>query len=111
MIESFRAAIVEAGLTPPAKIVPDDRWHSFATNGKRDDRAGFYRLRLSSVPVGIFGCWRTGLTATWFPTTTRPLTKRQRDAQAAHLRAMHAQYQQEERERHAITDLYMPKKR
>lgn len=64
-IHLFGQAIEAAGIAPPADIIPDDRLHRFSTNGKVSDTAGWYVLYGDEVPVGVFGCWRSGFESTW----------------------------------------------
>ena len=77
--EQFRAAIQAAGLTPPDEIEADGRLRRFATNGKRDDLAGWYVLFCDGVPAGSYGCWRSGISETWCANIGRALT----DAEAS----------------------------
>jgi putative DNA primase/helicase len=63
--EQFRDAIRAAGIEPPETIEADGRIHRFATNGKRDDTAGWYVLHTDGVAAGAFGCWRNGIDETW----------------------------------------------
>jgi hypothetical protein len=62
-LDQFRAAIAEAGLTPPEFITTDGKLHRFSSDGRRGDKAindvlrGSYVLRLSigSLPMHIAG--------------------------------------------------------
>lgn len=74
VIQQFRAAISQAGLTPP-DIVPDGAIHRFSTNGKTHDASGWYVLYADdSIPAGSFGDWRTGLKETWHADVGRQFT-------------------------------------
>jgi len=64
-VSQFADAIRAAGLSPPDVIEADGELHRFASNGKRDDDAGYYVLHLDGVPAGHFGCWRSGVSQTW----------------------------------------------
>ncbi|WP_075882052.1 AAA family ATPase [Vreelandella massiliensis] len=64
-VESFVAAIAEAGLPVPQRVIPDGQLHRYPTNGKSGDKAGFYALHLDGVAAGHFGCWRNGIRQTW----------------------------------------------
>ncbi len=57
----FVQAIAAAGLTPPPEIVADGRLHRFASNGNASDAAGYYTLHDGEIPVGSFGCFRSGI--------------------------------------------------
>lgn len=80
-IEQFRAAINNAGLTPPEIIEPDGKLHRFASNGKRGDDAGWYVLHGDGIPAGAFGDWRTDISETWRADIGRRLS---RDEEAHH---------------------------
>ncbi|WP_131112180.1 DUF927 domain-containing protein [Sulfuricystis thermophila] len=87
-IESFRAAIEAAGLTPPSVIEPDGRLHRFGTNGKPGDDAGWYLFHADGIPAGVFGDWRTGLQTTWRATAERRLSPSENAALRVKLRQM-----------------------
>ena len=65
VLDAFRCAIAETGLTPPGDVIPDGQIHRFATNGRPDDDAGWYILFGDDSPAGEFGCWRAGIKRTW----------------------------------------------
>lgn len=104
-IEAFREAIEAADLSPPDKIVPDGRLHRFASNGERNDAAGWYVLHVDGLPAGTFGCWRAGISRTWSKKTRQEMTaaermalreriraaREERDAEARRLRAQAAE--------------------
>ncbi len=87
-IEQFRAAIHNAGLTPPEVIEPDGRLHRFASNGKRGDDAGWYVLYDDGIPAGAFGDWRTGASEIWRADIGRKLSPQEEAAHHARLDAM-----------------------
>ena len=60
LVDSFRAAIEQAGLTPPDPIIADGTLHRFPTNGHREDDSGWYVLHGDDIPAGVCGDWRTG---------------------------------------------------
>ena len=64
-IEQFRIAIRKGGIQPLEIIESDGKLHCFATNGKRDDTAGWYVVYGDGVPAGAFGDWRTGFPEEW----------------------------------------------
>ena len=63
--DAFRAAITEAGFTPPDDIIDDGKLHRFASNGSRKDDAGWYVFHTDGLPAGSFGCWREGAAINW----------------------------------------------
>lgn len=72
--DQFAAAIAAAGLTPPMHIVTDGVLHRFASNGNPNDDAGYYVFHDSGIPVGSFGCFRTGIKGRWRFDVGRQLT-------------------------------------
>lgn len=56
----FKSAMLEHGLTPPDYVEADGKLHRFSTNGKSQDKAGWYILYGGRVPAGCFGDWRNG---------------------------------------------------
>lgn len=66
IIAQFAAAMREAGVAPPEKIVPDGRLHRFD--------AAWYVLHGDGIPAGAFGCWRSGVSETWRADLGRTLT-------------------------------------
>ena len=78
IIDAFRNAIAQAGLTAPDPIVADGKLHRFATNGRRDDDSGWYVLYDDGVPAGAFGDWRTGTKETWCGKSDRQMSESER---------------------------------
>lgn len=100
-IEQFRDAIRAAGLTPPDIIKADGEIQRFPSNGKRGDDAGYYVLHLDSIPAGMFGCWRTGLSEKWQADIGRKLTPEEREANRKRMAELKAQREAEEAKRRA----------
>ena len=92
----FRDAIRAAGLTPPEVIEADGELHRFASNGKRNDLAGWYVLHADGVPAGAFGCWRSGLTENWHADIGRTLTDAEREQQRQRIEAAKRKREQAE---------------
>lgn len=80
-VGAFQAAIADAGLVPPRKLVPDGRLHRFAPNGDARDDAGWYVLHLDGVPAGSFGSWRHDISRSWSAKRRQQLTPEERRAQ------------------------------
>jgi putative DNA primase/helicase len=57
--------IANSGLVAPDNIVFDGELHRFSSNGKPDDKAGWYVAHDGQLPAAAFGCWRLGLFQTW----------------------------------------------
>ncbi|WP_074901258.1 AAA family ATPase [Microbulbifer thermotolerans] len=78
VVDGFRAAMQEAGITPPDHIDTDGELHRFTTNGKAGDKAGYYALHTDGTPAGFFGCWRSGTYQTWTASGGRRLSDQDR---------------------------------
>ena len=103
VIGQFRAAMFAAGITPPDVIDADGRMHRFASDGRRDDDAGYYRLHLDGVPAGMFGCWRAGIKRTWHAESGREFTREEFREHRDRIEAMRRQRKAEEAERQRST--------
>jgi putative DNA primase/helicase len=97
--DEFRQAIEQAGLHPPSVIYDDGKLHRFASNGDKDDDAGWYTLFTDGLPAGAFGCWRTGLKETWCSKSDRQMTAQERADHRSRLEAIHREREQEQRRR------------
>lgn len=102
-ITQFRAAIHNAGLTPPELIESDGKLHRFASNGKRSDDAGWYVLHDDAIPAGAFGDWRTGASETWRADIGRRLSPQEEAAHRARLGAIRREREAEDAQRKAET--------
>ena len=95
----FRAAIQDAGLTPPNEIQADGKLRRFPTNGKRSDDAGWYLMHGDGIPAGCFGDWRTGFSQTWRANIGRTLSPAEEAAHRARVEAMRREREAEEAKR------------
>jgi phage/plasmid primase-like uncharacterized protein len=100
VLDDFRQAIAQAGLTAPQTIIPDGKLHRFASNGDRDDDAGWYTLYADGVPAGAFGCWRSGLKQTWCGKASQQMTESERVEQRRRLEVARRLREAEEQRRH-----------
>jgi putative DNA primase/helicase len=100
-IEQFRTAIHNAGLHPPEVIAADGRLHRFASNGNRNDDAGWYVMHDDGIPAGAFGDWRTGTSETWRADIGRRLSSQEEAQHRARLAAMRHERDSEEAQRRA----------
>ncbi len=91
LIDQFRTAIAESGITPPDVIEDDGLLHRFSTNGKPSNKDGWYVLHGDGVAAGSFGCWRTGLQLTWSGKADSALTEIERQAHRQRIKSMQAQ--------------------
>lgn len=100
-LHQFRQAIEAAGLEAPADVHDDGKLHRFSTNGKRGDDSGWYVLHSDGVPAGSFGCWRSGLTSTWYAKADQELTGTERQAMRDRMKAIQRQRDAEQASIHA----------
>ncbi|RLB37448.1 MAG: DNA primase, partial [Deltaproteobacteria bacterium] len=72
----IRAAMKDAGIPAPDRIIVDGKIHRFPTNGKRGDKAGYYRFwdHGNGFIAGFFGDWRTGISQRWCSKKAHELT-------------------------------------
>lgn len=75
--DDFRAAMIAAGYTPPAEIIPG-RFHRFSANGRKSDTAGYCKM-FDDERGGIFGDFRTSVEHTWQAEREDTLSPAQRD--------------------------------
>src|SRR4029077_8671684 len=61
----FLDAIAAAGLSPPKSIIADDKFHRFASDGSRNDRAGWYVFHHDGERAELFGCVRLEIKRKW----------------------------------------------
>ena len=95
-VEQFHDAIQAAGLIPPDTIEADGKLRRFASNGKRNDDAGWYLLHGDGIPAGSFGDWRTGFTQTWRADIGRTLNYAEEAAHRTKIEAMRREREAEE---------------
>lgn len=66
--DQLRAAMLDAGLAPPDRILLDGRLHRWSTGSRGKpghDKSGWYVAFADGVPAGRFGDWRTDLDVPW----------------------------------------------
>ncbi|MBK8579488.1 MAG: DUF3987 domain-containing protein [Candidatus Accumulibacter sp.] len=100
-IEQFREAIHASGLTPPEVIEADGKLRRFASNGRRNDDAGWYLIHDDGIPAGSFGDWRTGLAQSWRADVGRALTLAEEAEHRAKVEAMRREREADETRRRA----------
>jgi len=93
VIQQFKKAISENGLTPPEVILTGSKFHHFSTNGKKGDTSGWYRLHLDGIPAGSFGCYRSGIIKTWCSKSRNEMTP---DEWTSHVRVLESMAKQKE---------------
>lgn len=91
----FIDAIQSSGITPPESVYSDGEFHRFSTNGKSDDKSGWYILYDDEVAAGSFGDWRSGLTQNWCVDRDRKMTASEQQARYAKINAMKLKHEDE----------------
>ena len=100
-IEQFSAAIAAAGLEAPDTIHDGGKLQRFNGTGKRGGtRNSWYTFHGDGVPAGAFGDWGLQLTQTWCAKSDKAMTEAEREAHRARIRAMQAQRDAEQAQRH-----------
>ena len=90
-LDLFRAAIEAAGMVPPDHIEADGLLHRFSPSGKRGDLAAWYVLHDDGLAAGVYGCWRSGLQATWCSKSDHAMTEAERSTLREQVRAAQRQ--------------------
>lgn len=98
--EAFRSAIASRGITPPSGIIPDGKIHRYASNGDRDDDAGWYVFYSNDPPAGAFGCWRSGVSETWCARHPAMMSEQERTVYRRRIDELNRQREIERRDRH-----------
>ena len=99
-LDIFRQEIEKAGLTPPETILADGEIHRFASNGDRNDDAGWYVLYGDGLPAGFFGDWRSSLKQNWCAKADRQMSATEREEHRTRLDRARSQREADERLRH-----------
>lgn len=79
-VSIFRNVVRERLGVDPGVIVGDGRVHRFSTKPSGGDDAGWYALHDDNVAVGVFGCWRSGMSETWAARDRSSFTTVEREA-------------------------------
>ncbi len=90
-LDPFRAAIEAAGMVPPDHIEANGLLHRFSPTGKRGDLAAWYVLHDDGLAAGVYGCWRSGLQATWCSKSEHAMTQAERLALREQVRSAQRQ--------------------
>jgi putative DNA primase/helicase len=64
-------------ITPHDRIIFDGSFHRFSTNGKSNDKAGWYIFFDDGIPAGAFGNWREGISYKWRADIGRELSRQE----------------------------------
>jgi putative DNA primase/helicase len=97
-IQQFKAAMMDAGITPPDLIIPNGKMQRFKIDGKL---TGAYILHLDNRAAGYFQDFRQGIKQTWKQSGSFiPLSDFQRQAFKAQCQREAEQRQAEEAAKH-----------
>jgi putative DNA primase/helicase len=99
IISQFKAAMLEAGITPPEHIIADGALHRFKINGKPN---GSYALHLDSPPAGWFQDWKQGIKENWRLNSNHRLSDLERKEIAQRAREDEKRRRFEELARHRV---------
>jgi putative DNA primase/helicase len=98
---AFRDAIAAAGLTPPHEIIGDGERHRFSSDGRPNNKSGWYIFHDDERPAGAFGCWRSEISSTWKSSKPQQFTDAEREEYRERMKRLE---KQRERERQEATD-------
>ena len=90
----FRAAIRNAGLSPPDVIEPG-KLHRFPGHDKCDANRAAWCMLFADELGGCFGDWSSGLSEHWSAKRDQPMTRKQRETFKAQQSAVRAQVDSE----------------
>mgnify|MGYP000997885481 CR=1 FL=1 len=94
-IQSFRAAILDTLGHAPVVIEPG-RFQRFPTRGRRSDQSGWCKL-FDDLRGGVFGCYRQGISESWFAEDRAQLPPSQRAELARQIAAATAEREAKQR--------------
>lgn len=96
IVEQFRAAMSDEGITTDAELIPDGKLHRVSVEGEgRSKRSGWYVLHADGVPAGGFGNWKTGTHGDWRADLGRNLTAEEQAGHRARLAELRIAREQE----------------
>ncbi|NCT56936.1 MAG: DUF3987 domain-containing protein [Legionella sp.] len=95
-MDQFSEVIRSAGIIPPEIINADGQLYRFSSNGKHNDRAGWYVLHGDGIPAGCFGDWRTGINQNWHANIGRSLSPIEEEKHRDRVKKMQMKRQAEE---------------
>lgn len=103
VIDKFRRAMLDSGITPPDSIIGDDNFYRFKCNGdKGSEKSGFYVLHLDGIPSAYFGCHKDPkIEEYWSSKTRSEVTESEWNANQERLIAKKAQREAEDKAKHA----------
>ncbi|HPE73250.1 MAG TPA: hypothetical protein PK018_13970, partial [Candidatus Competibacter sp.] len=76
-VDSFRSAMLAAGLDYAGKIIADGTLHRIKINGDKATNS-WYVLHGDGLPAGTFGDYKRGIKETWCAKSAENLTEEER---------------------------------
>lgn len=99
IIESFKNAMRDAGITPPDVIIADGHLHRFKND--QGKLTGWYKLYVDGIAAGAFGDWKLGIKERWkMAGTFKKLTDAEKQDFAIECHRQKLIRQDEEKARH-----------
>ncbi len=110
IIEDFKNAMNDYGITPPQHINGDGQRHRFKHNGDKTANS-WYQLHLNGIAAGNFGCWKLNINQNWCSKSEHELTPEERKAyrEQCEQNRLHAEKERKQRQQQAAKkarDLY-----
>ena len=101
-IDEFRQTILATLGYAPDEVLDDGAIHRFSTNEQRGDKSGWYVYHPDGIAAGVYGCWRAGDTKSWCAKSDNAMTDAERGAHRLRIKAMRAERDEAEAEKHAV---------
>ena len=95
----LRQRMNEEGISPPPILYLDGNWNRFSTNGKKNDKAGWYIVNDGEILSGAFGDWRSRKTCYWRADIGRTLTLSEEIAHRASIDTIKDRYEKEKNQK------------
>lgn len=98
IIEDFKNAMMDYGITPPQHINGDGQRHRFKHNGDKTANS-WYQLHLNGIAAGNFGCWKLNINQNWCSKSEHELTPEERKAYREQCEQSRLQAEKERKQR------------
>lgn len=95
IIDEFKKAISQAGISPPNIIISDGNLHHFSTGSNSNKESGWYVYHDGDIPAGAFGDFRTDTNEKWRANIGREYTVAENTANTERMNAIHNKHKAE----------------
>jgi putative DNA primase/helicase len=96
-LSQFQEAMAQEGIVCKEPLTADGKLHRFHVHGdKPGKRNGWYIVFRDGLTAGAFGCWKRGISQTWYAKDTRTLSAREKIALKTQLKQAEALRQKEQ---------------